>query len=213
LVHETLAVVMKGIETGTLSQAESQLDAVIARHAGSTPAKIFKIDPERRMVYGWGSVATVGGTNLTDRQQDVVDINDLRDAAHDFMKRRVLNRMHEPKADIGDIRESIVFDKGLQDALGIDLGCEGWFVGAYVKDDATWARVKKGELRAFSIEGSGHREPIIEKRLPSGGRTPEGRAWLFRDVLAVVKDVDVAGVHEPVPLPARRRRRKKVKPT
>lgn len=207
---------MKAMETGALDQAETQLDAIVARHTQHTPAKIFKVDPERRMVYGWASVATVDGQPLTDRQQDIIAVDDLRDAAHDFMKRRVLNRMHEPTSDIGDIRESIVFDKSLQEALGIDLGCEGWFVGAKVEDSATWDRVRSGELRAFSIEGSGSREPVVTKRLPPGGRTPEGRAWLFRDVLRVLK-ADVSGVHMPTlfrakPKPKKKDEKSKVKP-
>lgn len=198
LVAETLGVVLDGIESGDLGDVEGRLSAltkVSLSRPSSQPVSVFKIDPERRMVYGWALVSTVGGQEITDRQNDVVSTDDVRDAAHDFIQKRTLGRMHETFADIGEIRESVVLDKGIQDALGIDLGMEGWFVGVHVKDDQTWDRVKKGELCAFSIGGTGVREPMQKlyeegakqaERMTKEFRPGPGRAVLFNDIVQKV---------------------------
>ena len=194
LVAATLETVMDGIEHGDLSAVEGRLSALVKSsisRPSTQPVSIWKVDAERRMVYGWALVSTVGGQEITDRQNDVVSTDDVREAAHDFISKRTLGRMHEAFADIGDIRESMVLDKNIQDALGIDLGMEGWFVGVHVKDDSTWDKVKKGELCAFSIGGTGTREPMeklyragVEKaeRMTKDFRPGPGRVTLFNEI-------------------------------
>ena len=63
-----------------------------------------------------------------------------------------LGDMHE-RMGVGRLVESMVFTKQKQDALGIDLGLVGWFVGFKVDDDGVWKRIKAGELPEFSIGG------------------------------------------------------------
>lgn len=128
---------------------------------------ICKVDDERRMVYGWAAVATQGGEKLIDLQGDDWDINEMRETAHDFIGKRVLGRMHDVVKDIGEVRESLVLDEDLQKSLGVDLGVTGWFIGTYVKDETTWQAVKKGELRGFSVGGTGDRIPVVDKRAPT----------------------------------------------
>ena len=65
---------------------------------------------------------------------------------------------------VGEVVESVVLSKDLQQALGINLGIEGWFVGVHVQDADTWARVQKGELTMFSIGGTGERTPLTTRR-------------------------------------------------
>lgn len=121
---------------------------------------IFKLDEEKRLVWGWASVVTEGGESVVDRQGDVIEVDELQRAVHKFMTDyRVGGNMHD-ELGIGTVVESIVLTKQVQDALGIDLGREGWFVGLKVDNDAVWKRVKSGELRAFSIGGSGTRTAI-----------------------------------------------------
>jgi hypothetical protein len=160
IVHATLQTLLAAAETNSEPHdIQKALDALVAEYE-TPPVAVFKIDQDRRMVWGWASVATRHGQPVVDLQQDVVGIEDLREAAHEFMGVRKLGRMHETLHGIGDVRESIVFDKALQDALGIDLGMEGWFVGVHVTDEDTWQRVRSGELRAFSVGGTGVREVI-----------------------------------------------------
>lgn len=160
LVRKTLDAVLRCQEADDFSTLEATLDALVVAHRSPD---VVKLDHERRMVWGWASVATVDGQIVTDRQGDQLPIEELRDMAYDFVGKRVIGLMHERDDDIGEVRDTVVFDKALQDALGIDLGREGWFIGAYVKDAETWDRVKKGELRAFSIEGTGERTPLVVK--------------------------------------------------
>lgn len=201
IVKSTVQAVLEGIESGSLDTVRGRLEVLSAQALVSRPdpnrAAIFKLDPERRMAYGWALVSTVSGQEITDRQGDVVSTDEVRETAHDFIGKRVLGVMHANTSDIGEIRESIVFDAALQKALGIDLGMEGWFVGVYVKHQPTWERVLKGELRSFSIGGTGHRQPILDQplfkqakdrvRLASRDfRSGPGRAVLFTDVLAAL---------------------------
>jgi hypothetical protein len=126
-------------------------------------ATFAKINEEKRIVYGWASIITKNGQPIEDLQGDVIHSDDLVEAAHDFMLgEQEAGLMHVVKTGIGKIVESVVLTKELQNALGINLGMEGWFIGVKVSDDATWDAVKKGGLRAFSIGGTGEREEIAK---------------------------------------------------
>lgn len=127
-----------------------------------SPAVIIKVDEEQRMIWGWASVTSERGVPIVDRQGDVLDDEELMPAVHQFMTdSRSGGNMHK-QMGIGTVVESMVFTPALQAALGIDLQKTGWFVGIKVADDATWAAVKNGTLRAFSLGGSGVRHPIEE---------------------------------------------------
>lgn len=121
-------------------------------------AEIHKADDDKRLVYAWASVVTKGGEPVADLQGDIISIGELEKAAHGFMlNSREAGEMHIRTTGIGKIVESVVLSKQLQDALGIDLGQEGWFVVMKIHDDEVWDRVKKGELSMLSIGGSGVR--------------------------------------------------------
>lgn len=124
-------------------------------------AGIVKADATRRMVYGWASVTKVAGQDVEDRQGDVMDTENLRKTVHAFMADRVGKTMHSG-GQTGVIADSIVLDAVVQQALGVDLGMEGWFVGYHVTSDDVWKRVESGELQAFSIGGLGTRTPLPE---------------------------------------------------
>lgn len=122
-------------------------------------APVLKVDEDKQLVYGWASVWSVGGRPVVDKQGDVMFTDDVRDAAHGFMKdARTAGEMHALDG-VGTVVESVLLDKGMQDALGIDLGMEGWWIGVKVDNPEVWAKVKNGTYRAFSIGGVGTREP------------------------------------------------------
>lgn len=126
----------------------------------SIEAQITKIDDEQRLIYGWASIIEEDGKTIVDKQGDVIDVADLVAAAHDYMtESREAHEMHEGIKK-GETVESIIFTKEVQAALGIDLKKVGWFICQKISDDDTWAAIKSGEIKSFSIGGSGKRVPI-----------------------------------------------------
>ena len=119
---------------------------------------VKKIDEDRQLVFGWASIWTIGGEYVVDKQDDIIPPDEGENAAYEFMLyHRSHGDMHE-RMGVGRCIESIALTKQKQDALGIDLGMEGWFVGFRVDDDEVWKRIKAGDLPEFSIGGKATRE-------------------------------------------------------
>jgi hypothetical protein len=120
--------------------------------------QILKADDEQRLVYGWASVVTEKGEPVVDRQGDVIEPETLVKAVNSFMENiRVGKEMH--KGDqIGAVIHSMPVTKEIGESLGIQSDREGWVVAFKVYDDDVWARVKSGELAAFSIGGRAIKE-------------------------------------------------------
>lgn len=124
--------------------------------------KVAKVDADQRLVFGWLSVIEENGEPVVDLQDHVIEAAELENAAYDFMlNSRVVGEMHERIAVGEGMVESMVFTKDKQDALGIDLGKVGWWVGFKVDADV-FAKVKSGELSAFSIGGKAILEDMLE---------------------------------------------------
>jgi hypothetical protein len=121
---------------------------------------ILKVDQEQRIVYGWASVITEKGIPVVDRQGDIIEADTLVRMANAFMEDvRATKSMHEGEV-VGQFIHSLPVTKEICDALGIQADREGWIVACKIYDDSVWARVKSGELAAFSIGGRGTREPV-----------------------------------------------------
>ena len=120
--------------------------------------QILKADEEQRLVYGWASVVTEKGEPVVDRQGDVIEPETLVKAVNNFMENiRVGKEMH--KGDqIGAVIHSMPITKEIGESLGIQSDREGWVVAFKVYNDDVWARVKSGELAAFSIGGRAIKE-------------------------------------------------------
>lgn len=134
---------------------------------------------DQQLIWGWALVASRNGEQLIDKQGDIVDINNVRQVAHEYVRGpRVGGLLHMPdgkggEMPVAEIVESVVFDAPLQKALGVDLGQEGWFIGAKVTNGEVWKMVKAGTLKSFSIGGSGMREAVEKSDPgPSGVHTP-----------------------------------------
>lgn len=127
---------------------------------------IKKSDEDRRLAFGWASVANFeDGSTLVDTAEDIIDIDVLEKAAYKFVRlHRSGGEMHE-RAAVAELVESIVFTKEKAAALGIPEGLlpEGWWVGFFVTDDDVWAKVKAGEYAMFSIEGVAQRVQVAEE--------------------------------------------------
>ncbi len=115
-------------------------------------------DEEQRMVYGWASVVTEKGEPVVDRQGDVIKPDTLVSAVNKFMEHvRVGKEMHKGE-QIGAVIHSMPITKEIGDSLGIQSDREGWIVAFKVYNDDVWAKVKSGELAAFSIGGRATKE-------------------------------------------------------
>lgn len=125
-----------------------------AKAAATLSVTKTAVDEEQRIVRGWASVATKGGETVTDLQNDQIAIEALTKAAHAFIAGSRASLKNHAGQPVGTVVESMIFDRELQDALGVDAGAEGWLIAVHVVDDATWAEVKKGALMSFSIGGS-----------------------------------------------------------
>lgn len=115
--------------------------------------EVTKLDEEQKLVFGWLSVIEENGEEIVDLQGHVIDEATLEAAAYDM----VLNgcdagEMHERIGIGAGLVECMVFTKAKQEALGIDLAKVGLWVGFKVDDEA-FAKVKSGDLRAFSLGG------------------------------------------------------------
>jgi len=134
---------------------------------------ITKVQDDQRLVFGFFNINKIGGELVEDLQGDLMETDTLEKAAYDFvLNARVAGEEHVRKG-VGRLVESMMFTYEKQAAIlkclgeqgisaRIDLGCEGWFGGFRVDDDDVWDAVKKGDYPAFSIGGSGAREPITE---------------------------------------------------
>lgn len=138
---------------------------------------IVKLDNSQHMVFGWASIVTIDGKEITDTQDDMISVNTIENAAYEFvLYARKGGEMHQSGADgnvtgIGRLIESVVFTHEKQTAMlnslhaqGIggailDLRCEGWWIGFKVDSQETWNKVVSGDLKAFSIGGKGKRDP------------------------------------------------------
>ena len=126
---------------------------------------IMKTDEDKRLIFGWASVAIrVGGEQVVDLQKDLIDPEDLEEAVYDY----VLDFRDGGEEHIPGLRkkarlvESVVFTKEKMRAMGIPEGTvpEGWWIGFFVDDDEAWEKVKNGTYQMFSIEGQGVRENV-----------------------------------------------------
>lgn len=125
---------------------------------------ISKIDEDQRLVFGWAYVThDKDGTVNIDKSGDFIDnVAEIEKSAYDFvLKSRAGDDMHT-NVQTSTLVESIVFTPEKIEKMGIAAGSVplGWWVGFKIEDDKVWDRVKKGELKAFSIHGKGTREKV-----------------------------------------------------
>ena len=122
---------------------------------------ILKLDEEHQVVYGWGSVITEKGMPVEDTQGDVIEAHELLNATTKYMQTERLAKHNHAGGKIGEVIHSMPLTFEIAKALGIDTkGREGWIVGMKIHSAPIWERVKKGELKAFSIGARAVRVPV-----------------------------------------------------
>jgi len=146
---------------------ESLLERVISGmlHAAmaydmSKSTSILKLDGERRIAWGWASVATVNGKLVTDLQGDVITPTELGKMADRFMaSARTAKAMHDGD-QIGEVLHSFPLTNEIAKAFGLSTDREGWIIGMKINDEDTWQAMKNGTFRGFSIGGRAGRRPL-----------------------------------------------------
>lgn len=123
--------------------------------------KFTKADDEKRLVFGFASVAAdVDNQPVVDSQGDVISIDELERAAYNFvLEQGTAGEMHE-RTGVGELIESFVVTPEKSELLGLDNVPFGWWVGFRVTDDDVWAKIKAGNYQMLSIAGSATEEEI-----------------------------------------------------
>lgn len=123
--------------------------------------EIAKASPDGKYVRGWAMVTTGDdGQPVIDWEGEVMPIGVLRESVHEFMNgERVAKVMHDGK-QTGAIVESVIVDDDFAQAMGITSKRRGWWAGMEVYDPKAQEKVRKGELKGFSIGGRGKLENV-----------------------------------------------------
>jgi hypothetical protein len=129
------------------------------------PFTIRKAVEDKMQVFGWASISeTTDGKEISDWEGDMIAPEDLEKAAYSYVLNfRDAGERHDPdKRKKGKLIESVVLTAEKQQAIGIPAGSVpiGWWVGFQITDPETWAKIKSGEFRMFSIEGTGKRQAV-----------------------------------------------------
>ena len=127
---------------------------------------ILKTDPAKRLVFGWAYIThdKDGALNIDKSGDFADDIEEIEKSAYAYVLSSRKGDADHTNVATSDLVESIVFTPEKIEKMGLPAGSIplGWWLGFKVHDDDTWARVERGELRAFSIHGKGTRSKVEE---------------------------------------------------
>ena len=116
---------------------------------------ITKVEPRERLCFGWCSVVGDDGELLTHLDGDQLDEFALEKATYAFVEGDPTTGLMHERLGIGRVVESVFITPRKLEAMNLSGSQTGWWLGLRVTDDQVWKRVLNGELRAFSIAGSG----------------------------------------------------------
>ena len=144
-------------EEGKRHLAESEN---LEKRLPDIPLQIAKMDSRRNLVFGWANVALTPEGQVVDRQGDLIDVEDLEEAAYKFVvKYRLTGDMHQSEG-FGELVESLVVTPDKVNKAGFPPEMLGrWWVGFKVPPEH-WDKVVTGKRRMFSIQGRAKRIPV-----------------------------------------------------
>ncbi len=126
----------------------------------SRTVRTAKADADRQIAFGV-VLAPCTAADTRDSQGDWYSAEEIELAAHDFLAavskgEAWADLMHDEGPAVGHPVESFIAPVDF--VLGNQVVKAGsWVMGMYYPDPAIWERVRKGELAAFSVGGSGTR--------------------------------------------------------
>lgn len=138
-------------------------DELVISFERQRKTKIAKLDPERRIVFGWANVCVrCSGETVVDSHDDTIAADDLETAAYQFnLSFRSTGENHEGVTK-GRLIESFFVTPEKLERMGLkkDALPRGWWVGFKIDDKRAWERVKRGDHRMFSIQGVARRQKV-----------------------------------------------------
>ena len=140
------SIIAKALGAGDLPDGAEIIEKAIA---------IRKADAAKRMVYG-----VVYAPESVDADGHVASAAEIEKAMHGFMQDARVGQIdtnHDEQVGVGYVAESwlVKADESgaVVDALFPEEPAGTWAVGIKVADDASWAKVEKGELGGLSLAG------------------------------------------------------------
>ena len=127
-----------------------------ARGEFNTTINVAKSNEYENLVFGWANVAfTEDGSQVEDEQGHLVDVQELEDAAYNFVVKSYGTGEQHRSEDFGELVESMVFTKEKMELMGLPAGSlpeAAWWTGFRVPPEVH-KKVRDGDLTMFSIEG------------------------------------------------------------
>ena len=124
------------------------------------PYQLAHFNEERKIIIGPALIPNKEIVRFDESGEFYIKFSDetVRKAAHLYLKR---NRQHNTteqhlnKVQGCTLVESWITESGIDKAkhLGFDVPPGTWMVGMSIDNKDIWAKVKKGEVKGFSIEG------------------------------------------------------------
>ena len=129
--------------------------------------KITRVEKrdDKRLIFGWAYISqNAAGETMVDHSGETITIDELEQAAYRYVTLSREGSDNHERGGVAELVESVVFTKEKFQALEIPIGMlpQGWWVGFHVLDDEVWEKVKSGEYRMLSIEGSAVKKPVEE---------------------------------------------------
>lgn len=126
--------------------------------------KIEKANVEKQIAFGFAMISKdKNGNEICDLQNDCIDQEELENLAYKYVEfYREAGSEHNSRGK-GVLIESVVMTPEKASIWGVPIGflpqC-AWWIGIHVTDKIVWEKVKSGEYKAFSIEGSAVRVEV-----------------------------------------------------
>ena len=105
--------------------------------------KVLKFDAERQYVFGWATVAiTKDGHQVEDLQGDLIDVEDLEEAAYQFALQLPEHGRHAQRRSRGPMIESFMVTPDKLEAMGLppEQLPQGHWVGFHIPDAEVFAQ-------------------------------------------------------------------------
>jgi len=151
-------LVAEGLE-GQILDVPNAAPTEPAEPAFTANVEVAKSDEHKNLVFGWASVALKDGRFIEDHQGDLIDVEDLEEAAYEFnIVGRATGDMHKSQP-FGELVESMVVTQDKVDAGWPEEFLGRWWVGFRVPPEYH-QQVREGKRKMFSIEGTAKRVPI-----------------------------------------------------
>lgn len=129
-------------------------------------ARIVKMDEARNLVFGWANVSIrKDGETIEDLQGDMIDPEELEDAAYQFALHFGKTGVMHEGGPVGTLVESFMVTPEKLAKMGLEHDALplGLWVGFYIPDNAVFELVKSGHYSMFSIQGTAIREAVNEE--------------------------------------------------